>query len=68
MIALIRLFLAVLASLFRSKLRLGAENTVLRQQVIVLRRKLRAASDSQTATAYSLSGWFGYSLRPSGPS
>ena len=33
--------LAVLASPFKSKLRLEAENAVLRHQLIVLRRKLR---------------------------
>ena len=40
MIALIRLFLAIVASLFKSRARLEAENTALRQQLIVLRRKL----------------------------
>jgi hypothetical protein len=38
MIALIRLLLALLASPFRSKTCLEAENAALRQQVIVLRR------------------------------
>ncbi len=41
MIALIRFVLAVLASLFKSKSRLEAENTALRQQLIVLGRKAR---------------------------
>src|SRR6202045_3397348 len=41
MIALIWLLLAVLASAFKSKLRLEAENAVLRYQLIVLRRKLK---------------------------
>jgi transposase InsO family protein len=41
MIALIWLLLAVLASPFKSKLRLEAENAVLRHQLIVLRRKLK---------------------------
>ena len=40
MIALIRLALAIVASLFKSRARLEAENTALRQQLIVLRRKL----------------------------
>src|SRR5271155_5531048 len=40
MIALIRFVLAVLASPFKSKSRLEAENAVLRRQLIVLRRKL----------------------------
>src|ERR1700730_454776 len=39
MIALIRFVLAVLASPFKSKLRLEAENAVLRHQLIVLRRR-----------------------------
>src|SRR3979490_2734128 len=41
MIALIRFVLAVLASPFKSKLRLEAENAVLRHQLIVLRRRLK---------------------------
>src|SRR5882757_11510414 len=41
MIALAYFVLAVLASPFRSKLRLEAENAVLRHQLIVLRRKVR---------------------------
>ena len=41
MIALICFFLAVLASPFKSKSRLEAENAVLRHQLIVLRRKVR---------------------------
>ena len=41
MIELIWFVLAVLASLFKSKIRLEAENAALRHQVIVLRRKLR---------------------------
>ena len=40
MIALICFVLAVLASPFKSKSRLEAENAVLRHQLIVLRRKL----------------------------
>ena len=41
MIALIRLFLALLAAPFRSKSALEAENAALRHQVVVLRRKQR---------------------------
>src|SRR5438445_1580261 len=41
MIGLLCFALAVLASPFKSKLRLEAENTVLRHQLIVLRRRLR---------------------------
>ena len=41
MIALLRLLLALVAASFRSKSSLEAENAALRQQIIVLRRKLR---------------------------
>jgi hypothetical protein len=41
MIGLLCFVLAVLASPFKSKSRLEAENAVLRHQLIVLRRKLR---------------------------
>jgi hypothetical protein len=41
MIGLLSFALAVLASPFKSKLRLEAENTVLRHQVIVLKRRLQ---------------------------
>ena len=41
MIGLLCFVLAVLASPFKSKLRLEAENAVLRHQLIVLRRKMR---------------------------
>jgi hypothetical protein len=41
MIGLLCFVLAVLASPFKSKLRLEAENAVLRHQLIVLRRRLR---------------------------
>lgn len=41
MIALICFVLAMRASPFKSSIRLEAENTVLRHQLIVLRRKLK---------------------------
>src|SRR5258707_11268197 len=41
MIGLLCFVLAVLASPFKSKLRLEAENAVIRHQLVVLRRKLR---------------------------
>jgi len=41
MIGLLCFVLVVLASPFKSKVRLEAENAVLRHQLIVLRRKLR---------------------------
>ena len=41
MVALIFLFLNLIASPFKSKGRLEAENAALRQQLIVLQRKVR---------------------------
>ena len=41
MVALIFLFLNLAASLFKSKSRLEAENAALRQQLIMLQRKVR---------------------------
>src|SRR5260370_32356946 len=41
MVALICFVLAVLASPFKSKIRLEAENATLRHQLVVLRRKLK---------------------------
>src|SRR6267143_1317941 len=41
MIGLLHFALAILASPFKSKLRLEAENTVLRYQLMVLRRRVR---------------------------
>jgi hypothetical protein len=41
MIALIRFVLAVLASPFKSKIRLEAENATLRHPLVVLRRQLK---------------------------
>jgi hypothetical protein len=55
MIGLLCFVLAVLASLFKSKLRLQAENAMLRHQLIVLRRRLLVASGSRTMIAGSLS-------------
>jgi hypothetical protein len=42
MIGLFHFMLAILASPFKSKLRLEAENAMLRHQLIVLRRRLHA--------------------------
>jgi len=41
MIALLWLFLAILASPFKSKCQLEAENAALRHQLVVLRRQVR---------------------------
>jgi hypothetical protein len=49
MIALIWFLLAVLASAFKSKSRLEAENAVLRHQLIVLRRRVRGAAAIKVA-------------------
>ena len=50
MVALIRLLLALLASSLRSKLSHEAENAALRQQIIVLGRKLRGCLRSSDLT------------------
>ena len=51
MIALIRFVLAILGSPFKSKSRLEAENAALRQQLIVLRRRVKGGADSRTPIA-----------------
>ena len=48
MIGLFCFVLAVLASSFKSKLRLEAENAVLRHQLIVLRRRVRGRTQPKT--------------------
>jgi hypothetical protein len=53
MIALLSFFLTLLVSPLKSKSRLEAENAALRHQLIVLRRKVRAASNSRTGIACS---------------
>jgi hypothetical protein len=55
MIGLFCFALAVLASPFRLKLRLEAENAVLRHQLIVLKRRRRGRIGSRTLIAGSLS-------------
>src|SRR5258708_36291985 len=56
MIALLCFFLTLLASPFKSKSRLEAENAALRHQLIVLRRKVRGlVSTSRTGIACSWS-------------
>jgi hypothetical protein len=57
MIALIWFVLAVLASTFKSKSRLEAENAVLQHQLIVCGASCVAVSNSQTAIAGSLSSY-----------
>jgi hypothetical protein len=61
MIGLIWFVLAVLASLFKSKSRLEAENAVLRHQLIVLRRRVRGRiqpTDSDRWFLVQMYRWF----------
>ena len=61
MIALIRFLLAMLTSPFKSKSRLEAENAALRQQLIVLRRKVRGRARLTNADRWcfvQLHRWF----------
>jgi hypothetical protein len=53
MIGLLCFALAVLASLFKAKLRLEAENAVLRHQLIVLKRRLHGRVRLTNMTAGS---------------
>jgi hypothetical protein len=53
MIGLLCFALTVIASPFKSKLRVEAENAVLRHQLIVLRPRLHGASGSRTMIAGS---------------
>src|SRR6476660_5259088 len=55
MIGLLCFVLAVLGSPFKSKLRLEAENAVLRHQLIVLRRKLRGRKQRSLVLCSALS-------------
>jgi transposase InsO family protein len=61
MVALLCFFLALLASPFKSKSRLEAENAALRHQVIVLQRKVRGRvhlTNSDRLFFVQLYGWF----------
>jgi IS1 family transposase len=55
MIGLLRLFFSLLASPFKSKSQLEAENAALRHQLIVLRRKVQGQVRSRRMVAGSLS-------------
>jgi hypothetical protein len=57
MIGLLCFVMAALASPFKSKIRLEAENAVLRHQLIVLRRRLQGRVRSQTMIAGSSSSY-----------
>jgi hypothetical protein len=59
MAALIVFLLNLVASFFKPKSQLEAENAALRQQLIVLQRKVRGRVQS---TSWSLFGWPGESL------
>jgi hypothetical protein len=58
MIALLCFVLAVLASPFKSKSRLEAENTALRHQLIVLRRQVRGQWTRNAKSLPSISNPF----------
>ena len=61
MFALLRFFLALSSSLFKSKSRLEAENAALRRQVIVLQRKVRGRlhfTNSDRLFLIQLYRWF----------
>ena len=61
MIALIRFVLGILASPFKSKSRLEAENAALRQQLIVLRRRMKGRARLTNADRWffvQLYRWF----------
>ena len=58
MIGLLCFVLAVLASPFKSKLRLEAENAVLRHQLIVLRRSLHGHFRLTNHDRWFLYRWF----------
>jgi hypothetical protein len=61
MIALIRFVLAILGSPFKSKNRLEAENAALRQQLIVLRRRMKGRARLTNADRWffvQLHRWF----------
>jgi len=61
MIALLCFALAILASPFRSKTQLGAENAALRQQVVVLRRMVHRRvrlTNSDRLVFIQLYRWF----------
>jgi hypothetical protein len=53
MIALLWFVVAVLASPFKSKIRLEAENAALRHQLVVLRRQLKGLARLTNTTAGS---------------
>src|SRR5712675_316207 len=66
MIALFCLFLALLASPFKSKSRLEAENAALRHQLIILRRKVRGRvrlTDGDRLFFIQLYRWFPSALK-----
>src|SRR6478736_1727030 len=68
MFALLRFFLALFSSLFKSKSRLEAENAALRRQLIVLQRKVRGRvhfTNSDRLFLIQLYRWFPSSSRSS---
>jgi hypothetical protein len=70
MIGLLCFVLGILASPFKSKIRLAAENAALRHQLIVLRRKLRGRvqlANSDRWFLVQLYRWFPSILKVLGP-
>jgi hypothetical protein len=67
MIGLLCFFLAVLASPFKSKIRLEAENAVLRHQLIVLRRKMCGLVQLANCDRWFFVQLFRWVLNPKGP-
>ena len=70
MIGLLCFVLAILASPFKSKLRLEAENAVLRHQLIVLKRRLHGrvrGCGSPGGTSFTSNPFGPMGERPSGP-
>jgi hypothetical protein len=69
MIALIRFVLAVLASPFKSKIRLETENATLRHQLVVLRRQLKGRARLMNNDRWffvQLYRWFPHVFFPTG--
>jgi hypothetical protein len=64
---LLRLILAVLASLFKSRAELEAENLVLRQQISGLRRRMPKRPTLKNTDAFCLFGSIAGSPLPQAP-
>src|ERR1700738_219449 len=67
MIGLLCFVLGILASPFKSKIRLAAENAALRHQLIVLRRKLRGRGQLANSDRWFLVQLYRWCLSPPTP-